>query len=142
MIRLWQREDIPRIAELEALCFREPWTVRALADSMQNPFFEMLVSERGGRIVGYAGYQRALDEAQIANVATAPEARRTGVAREILCDLIRRWKEQGLASATLEVRPSNAAAISLYASLGFVREGRRPRFYSDGEDAELYRLTL
>ena len=37
---------------------------------------------------------------------------------------------------TLEVRPSNAAAIALYTSFGFRDTGRRPGYYQDnGEDA-------
>ena len=39
-------------------------------------------------------------------------------------------------SYTLEVRPSNPAAIALYERFGFVRAGTRPRYYADtGEDA-------
>jgi ribosomal-protein-alanine N-acetyltransferase len=39
-------------------------------------------------------------------------------------------------SYTLEVRPSNPAAIALYERFGFVSAGTRPRYYADtGEDA-------
>jgi ribosomal-protein-alanine N-acetyltransferase len=45
----------------------------------------------------------------------------------------------------LEVRPSNTAALALYASEGFVEIGRRPRYYRvrDGrEDAVILALDL
>ena len=142
MIRAWQAGDIPRLAALERLCFAEPWSERALADGLENPYFTVFVWEEEGKILGYAGYQRALDEAQIANVATHPEARRAGIARALLTSLAERWREEGICTATLEVRPSNGPAKALYASLGFFCEGRRPHFYSDGEDAELYRWNL
>ena len=41
------------------------------------------------------------------------------------------------AGVVLEVRASNAPAQALYRRAGFVVDGRRPRYYPDGEDAVL-----
>ena len=50
--------------------------------------------------------------------------------------LIQAVKARGATAMTLEVRPSNAAAIALYTSFGFRDTGRRPGYYQDnGEDA-------
>ena len=44
----------------------------------------------------------------------------------------------GAAYATLEVRVSNERAQHLYESVGFIRVGKRKRYYEDnGEDAWL-----
>ncbi len=45
---------------------------------------------------------------------------------------------------TLEVRPSNAAALALYKKFGFKSCGRRPHYYLDnGEDAVImWNMTL
>jgi ribosomal-protein-alanine N-acetyltransferase len=43
-------------------------------------------------------------------------------------------EEKGILSIALEVRTANDAAISLYKELGFVIEGKRPRFYRDPPD--------
>ena len=43
--------------------------------------------------------------------------------------------ERGAEHLTLEVRPSNTAAIDLYRRFGFVAAGTRLRYYPDGEDA-------
>ncbi len=44
--------------------------------------------------------------------------------------------EQGIYHKTLEMRPSNDAAIKLYEKLGFEVEGRRKNYYANnGEDA-------
>jgi ribosomal-protein-alanine N-acetyltransferase len=44
--------------------------------------------------------------------------------------------EQGCREISLEVRPSNAAAIRLYRNAGLVPIGRRKQYYSDThEDA-------
>jgi ribosomal-protein-alanine N-acetyltransferase len=63
--------------------------------------------------------------------------RRQGVARALVSSAIENGSS--LSRLTLEVRQSNAAAIALYQSFGFVGEGARPRFYSHPtEDALIY----
>ena len=49
---------------------------------------------------------------------------------------------QGDFIAMLEVKASNQGALSLYSKLGFDEVGRRPRYYSDGEDALLLQKQL
>ena len=45
-------------------------------------------------------------------------------------------QRRGADFISLEVRPSNLAAVNLYMGLGFVEEGRRRNFYNDPtEDA-------
>ena len=78
------------------------------------------------------------DEAHITNVAIAPAYRGQGVGSQMMEEIIRVVKEQGITSMTLEVRPSNTAALALYAKFGFKSVGRRPHYYQDnGEDAEI-----
>ncbi len=128
---------VPAVAELETLCFADPWSADALAEELDNPCARFLVAESNGQVVGYLGCHHIADEGFIANVAVHPSARRCGVARTLVQTAI----EQGahLSRLTLEVRSSNTAAIQLYQSLGFVCDGTRPRFYTHPtEDAEIY----
>lgn len=77
---------------------------------------------------------RGVGEAEILNLAVAPTYRRQGVASQLLRALL------PLADVWfLEVRASNEAAQRLYLAQGFQPMGRRKRYYSDGEDALLYR---
>ena len=57
-------------------------------------------------------------------------ARRKGVGEALTRALIAHGEELGGEFISLEVRPSNAAAIHLYEKLGFVTAGRRKNFYS------------
>lgn len=50
--------------------------------------------------------------------------------------------EPELEDLLLEVRPSNLAAIKLYERLGFLRVGVRKRYYSNAEDALVFKLRL
>ncbi len=130
-------QHVSAVAQLEMLCFADPWSEAALAEELDNPCAHFLVAESGGTVVGYLGCHHIADEGFIANVAVHPTARRQGVARALVQTAI----EQGasLSRLTLEVRSSNAAAIALYHSLGFVHDGTRPSFYAHPtEDAEIY----
>ncbi len=95
---------------------------------------DSLVALRDGRVVGFVAYRVVLDEGEILNLAVEAAARRQGVAAALLGavrPLAAEW--------FLEVRESNVGARSLYERLGFALCGRRTRYYSDGEDATLYR---
>lgn len=89
-----------------------------------------------GPVVGYAGMWIVLDEAHVTNIAVAPEMRGRDIGDALLSELERRARARECRRMTLEVRPSNAVAISLYTKHGFVPRGRRPGYYSDThEDA-------
>lgn len=130
-------EHVAALAELERLCFADPWSEAALAEELHNPCAAFLVAQCDGRVVGYVGCHHIAGEGYITNVAVHPDCRRQGVARQLLTEALSRW--QGLSRVTLEVRVSNAGAIALYEGLGFVCEGIRPRFYAHPtEDAAIY----
>ena len=76
-----------------------------------------------------------VDVWHLMNVAvTSPSAVRTRVGPDR--GVLRPHRAQGSPRAHLEVRASNAAAIELYRSFGFVATGARPGYYSDDrEDA-------
>ncbi|MBQ3920873.1 MAG: GNAT family N-acetyltransferase, partial [Firmicutes bacterium] len=68
-------------------------------------------------------------------VAVSKDFRRQGVATRLLRALSDAAAEEGIKDITLEVRPSNKAAIALYEGLGFRQEGLRKQYYDDLEDA-------
>ena len=75
--------------------------------------------------------------AEIVVVATAPSARRRGIATALLRAF---WEDVSPTETFLEVRESNDAAIALYRRFGFEPVGRRRRFYHDpAEDAVVMR---
>lgn len=128
---------VTALAQLEAQCFSEPWSEAALQEELSNPCSRFLVALMDSRVVGYLGCHHIADEGFIANIAVSPSERRQGVARALLCSAIEQGK--GLVRLTLEVRQSNTAAVSLYESLGFTKDGVRPRFYAHPtEDACIY----
>jgi ribosomal-protein-alanine N-acetyltransferase len=91
-----------------------------------------------GRLAGYLCLWEIGHEIHITNLAVHPEWRRQGVARALLDAALGEGRVRGVELAFLEVRPTNAEALSLYESLGFRVIGRRKGYYFDtGEDALL-----
>ena len=85
----------------------------------------------------------AADEGYITNVAVFPPYRRRGVAGKLLDVFLRFARANHLAFLTLEVRPSNAAAIALYTRFGFREAGRRRNYYDlPREDALILTRTF
>ena len=128
-IRDATREDLERLEELEALCFSVPWTREMLESQLPDGQHVFLVAEEDGKILGYVGMMFVLDEGSIANVAVDPAARRRGIGRSLIAELI--WRAQALALSfvTLEVREHNEPAIRLYAGFGFEPVGLRKQYY-------------
>ncbi|HOF99494.1 MAG: ribosomal-protein-alanine N-acetyltransferase [Firmicutes bacterium ADurb.Bin248] len=136
LIRPMRPGDVERIAELEKLCFRTPWSRNAIAGELKNAAAHYLVCEREGTVVAYAGMWVVFDEAHITNVAVAPDCRGCGLGRRMMLCAMRAARLYGAEQMTLEVRETNLAAQSLYASLDFEAAGVRKGYYSDtGESA-------
>ena len=131
-------QRLSEAAEIERLCFSSPWSAGQLAESISLPGSHCLEAVLDGRLAGYIGFYRVLDEGFVTNLAVRPDLRRKGVGRALLRRLISDCADLGVRAVSLEVRESNAPALALYLSEGFTVDGRRPRFYSrPTEDALL-----
>ncbi|MBP3370477.1 MAG: ribosomal protein S18-alanine N-acetyltransferase [Clostridia bacterium] len=122
-------EHLDGVAELERLCFADPWS----ADSLGLLLGERamgLVALCDCRVVGYVGMMCVLDEGQITNICVHPEYRRSGIGRALMDSLEDYSRRNGIIYLSLEVRESNLAARTLYAGCGWVESGMRKGFYS------------
>lgn len=86
-------------------------------------------------LVGYAGGWVVDGDVQILKVGVDPAWRRHGIARTLLARVADDARNLGARTSSLEVRAGNTGAQALYEALGYRSLGRRPRYYSDGEDA-------
>lgn len=136
-VRLLQKEDLPAVAALEKECFGTPWSEKALEYLTGADAFGVVCLDAQGRALAYAGLTVSFDDGALTNVATAPDARRTGLGERVLRELMERARERGVTHFSLEVRESNFPAIALYEKLGFQTAGKRPRFYKDPAEAAL-----
>lgn len=135
--------DLPRVMQIEQVCFTVPWQRNTFASLFARSDTDMVAAEREGELVGYAICWTTIDEAELGNVAVHPDARRTGVADALVRAVLARAEERGARACFLEVRESNESAQALYRRHGFEVIGRRARYYSrPAEDALIMRRRL
>lgn len=142
-IRRMTLDDVPAVVELDAMSFSLPWPERSFRFELtDNPASRCWVFELDGRIVGMLVAWMLVDEAHIATIATHPDHRRRGIARNLLRYALRYMSKEGALSSFLEVRESNTAAQEMYRTFGYEKTGRRKRYYKDtDEDAILMTLN-
>lgn len=130
-LRWW---DIEQLVALEELLFPadSPWTAAMFWSELANGH-HYVVTKDEGRIIGYAGLAHCADVAQVQTIGVDPGYQKQGIGRVLMNDLLAAAAGQPI---LLEVRTDNEPAISLYASLGFVRIAFRRNYYQpSGADA-------
>lgn len=133
---------LAQVAELEQLCFADPWSEKALELLLGDGAYGAVCLQEG-RVMAYGGVLWAPFEGQITNIATHPNARRCGMGAAVLEHLIAVAIERGCEQLSLEARVSNMPAISLYERYGFEKMGLRRGFYKHPtEDAYVMCLSL
>lgn len=132
------RDDLPEVLEIEGACFATPWSERMFRHEMLSPLSRNLVAKRlaDRKLAGYINFWVFAGEVHLNNIAVAPAFRRMGAGRQLMDGMVETARQERAVWLTLEVRPSNTAAIALYEEYGFRVRGIRPRYYSDTfEDA-------
>jgi ribosomal-protein-alanine N-acetyltransferase len=126
--------DLPRVVSIERRAFPTPWSLAMFVLELSKPSGICLAAVDGDRLQGYLICARYDEAFHLMNIAVDPDLRRRGVASALIDAMIERAGVD--ANYTLEVRVSNAGAITLYERYGFRSVGTRRRYYQDtGEDA-------
>ena len=143
-IRRMVEADVPAVHEIDHLSFSLPWPERSFHFELTgNPNSRCWVGEIEGRVVTMLVIWMILNEAHIATIATHPDFRHQGFGRQLLVHGLKQAMAEGAVRSFLEVREGNLSAQSMYRQMGFVEDGRRPRYYRDnGEDAILMSADL
>ena len=136
--------DIDAVIRIEKAALGSAWSPDAYRRERENPAAIYLVAEDSNQeLIGYGGLWVVLDEAHITALAVTPERRGKGVGRAVLTAMLTEAFARKAEKVLLEVRPSNAPAQKLYASLGFAKTAVRKRYYPDNnEDADLLTLDM
>lgn len=136
-IQIMKAEDIGEVYEIEHMCFTTPWSLESFAEEINNNLAKYFVAKVDGKVVGYGGVWIVVDEGHITNIAVHPDYRGQGIGEAIVKSLIALAKEHNITSITLEVRPTNTAALNLYKKFGFKVEGLRKGYYTDTKEDAL-----
>ena len=138
-VRRMDVKDIPEVVEIDRSSFTLPWTERSFKYEVEeNRAARCWVTTVDERVAAMLVVWIIVDEAHIATIATHPNFRRRGFAKQMLVKSLTSAREEGVRKALLEVRARHVVAQKIYCDIGFVEVGRRPMYYRDnGEDAVL-----
>ena len=142
-VALMQKEDIPQVAEIEALAYgKHHWSKDAFYSEIDNKLARYYSAKNSqGDVVGYAGTWHIVDEAHITTIAVKPDERRKHIAECLVVKLLDDCYNEFIKYITLEVRVSNVPAIKLYEKYGFKSLGKRKGYYQDNNEDALIMWT-
>jgi [ribosomal protein S18]-alanine N-acetyltransferase len=148
--RLWnlrpmQEAYLPQILDIETRAYPFPWTDGIFRDCLKVGYSGWVVVSPAEEVLAYAVMSMAVGEAHVLNLCVEPAYHQQGLGRFLLTHLQRLARGAGMEIMLLEVRKSNAAAISLYLNMGFHKLGERKGYYpahQGSEDALLLGHTL
>ncbi len=136
-VRLAERRDLEVLMEIERTQFPEPWTQGMMLDELnRTDTRRYTVCTESGVVVGYLGVMFTDEGVHINSIGVVTGHERRGIARTLMDECWTDLAHRGITRAALEVAVSNAPAIALYYSYGFVPVGIRKNYYqATKEDA-------
>ena len=142
--RYMTESDLEAVLKIEMLSNPFPWTKQNFIDCLRRDYYCLIQTHSDG-VSGFAIQSIALDEAHLLNIGVSSSKRRQGLGTDLLEKIIYASEAMGSDKIFLEVRASNAAAISLYLDFGFKQIGVRKDYYrlpEGKEDALLMSKSL
>jgi ribosomal-protein-alanine N-acetyltransferase len=137
-IRAMRVEDLATVMAILRLAPEAVfWSEANFKEALKSESGLALVCVADGRAIGFLIGRRAVDEAEILNLAVEPGSRRRGEGGFLLETALREFRSRGVTRVFLEVRESNEAASAFYSKHGFAKTGRRPGYYRDPAEAAI-----
>ena len=137
--------QLDAVVRVEQSAYTHPWTRGNFEDSLHSGY-HMQTLLQGDDLLGYLVAMRGVDEMHLLNLTVAPAHQCQGWGRYLLEALVAHTRARGVPWLWLEVRASNARALSLYQRHGFARVGERKNYYPANdaarEDAVVMSLKL
>jgi ribosomal-protein-alanine N-acetyltransferase len=129
----------------QAIFGTESWSRDSYLDELADTELRhyLVAEDEDGQVLASAGLLTIAETAQILTVGVLPVARRRGIARLLVRELLAEARRRRAQEVLLEVRIDNRPARTLYESQGFVPIGTRRGYYDRGRvDAVVMRHAL
>ena len=120
--------DLDLVVKNEVDAYEHPWTKRIFIDCLRSGY-QCWVLANKQQIIAHGVMSVASGECHLLTLCVSPEFQRQGFARKLFQILLDRAFKLEASVCFLEVRSSNAGAIALYQSMGFVQVGERRNYY-------------
>lgn len=142
-IQPMQKSEVDDVLKIEEEAYGDHhWSKDSFYGELSNDlahYYSAFNTE--GKLVGYAGSWRVLDEAHITTIAVKSDLKRNKIGEALLHRIIEDCYKNEIKYITLEVRVSNIAAIGLYEKYGFKSLGSRKGYYQNNNEDALIMWT-
>ena len=135
-------EHLEKIKDILQEEYDDFWNYNILKKELDNENSQYLVVIENEDILGFAGIQFILDEADITNIVIKKSERNKGIGTELLNKIVEIAKKNGAKSLTLEVNENNKYAIKLYEKFDFEEIGRRKKYYNGIDTAIIMKKEI
>lgn len=139
-LREMTENDLPQVLELQRELAFQDWNEKQFASEIRASYAYCVVCEDDGKLLGYAIFHLLGPDSELLSIATRTSEQRKGIGSQLLKAGLDKLTESG-DQCFLEVRDGNAKARAFYKKHGFKLYSVRKKYYSDGEDAALYKFS-
>ena len=139
-LRLMTENDLQQVLELQRELAFQDWNEKQFLSEIRASYAYCVVCENEGSLLGYAIFHLLGPDSELLSIATRTSEQRKGIGSQLLKAGLDKLTESG-DQCFLEVRDGNAKARAFYEKHGFKLYSVRKKYYSDGEDAALYKFS-
>ena len=141
-LRKMTEDDLPQVLELQGELAFQDWDEKQFLSEIRANYAYYVVSiDESDRLLGYAVFHLLGSDSELLSIATRGSEQRKGIGTQLLQAGLDKLTEDG-DQCFLEVRVGNAKARAFYEKHGFELYHSRKKYYSDGEDAALYKYSV
>lgn len=134
--------DLDFVIEIQNELGFQNWNKKQFESELASPLSHPLVLILNDKIIGYMFLQVIDEEAELLRIAIKSGYEKKGAGSFLWKEGVSSLKEKNVRSVFLEVRENNITAQLFYKKHGFINIGIRKHYYSDGENALLFRLDF
>jgi ribosomal-protein-alanine N-acetyltransferase len=144
MIRIknLEKNDIPKIVELETELLLETLGSEMLQAELHNQYAHFFCAKDENEPIGYIGCWIIEGTCDMINFVVQKDYQRMGVGSSLFNKVLEQCRKENATEILLEVRASNIPAISFYKKFGFQQIATRKQYYKNKEDACILRKDL
>lgn len=140
LLRQMTENDLPQVLELQRELAFQDWNEKQFLSEIRASYAYCVICEEADKLLGYAIFHLLGPDSELLSIATRASKQRKGIGSQLLKAGLDKLTESG-DQCFLEVRDGNAKARAFYEKHGFKLYSVRKKYYSDGEDAALYKFS-
>lgn len=138
-VREMTEADLPQVLAIQEQLRFQDWNEREFLAEIRANYALCVVFEQNNKIEGYAIFHMMGPDSELLSIAACEKEQRKGIGSALLAAGFERLDFANGDQVFLEVREGNEKARKFYEHHGFAAYAERKKYYSDGENAVLYK---